>query len=58
MDGEPPLHPLPEETYTGVGMTHLGNIVFWPFLTKTKREQPLPGHIHGKIWPHSLQFAL
>ena len=39
-------------------MTHLGNIVFWPFLTKTKREQPLLGHIHGKIWPHSLQFAL
>ena len=26
--------------------------------TKTKREQPLPGHVYGEIWPHSLQFWL
>ena len=36
----------------------LGNMFFPSFLAKTKREQLLPGHIHGKFWPQSLQFAL
>ena len=52
------LHPLPEATYTGVRRTPLGNMFFPSFLAKTKREQLLPDHIHGKFWPHSLQFAL
>ena len=53
-----PMHPLPEATYTGVRRTILGNMFFPSFLAKTKREQLLPGHIHGKFWPQSLQFAL
>ena len=52
------LHPLLQGTYTGVRTTILGNLFFPPFLTKTKREWPIPGHIHGEFWPHSLQFAL
>ena len=52
------IHPLPEATYTGVRRTPLGNMFFPSFLAKTKREQLLPGHIHGKFWPQSLQFAL
>ena len=51
-------HPLPEATCTGVRTTVLGNMFFPSFLAKTKREKLLPGHIHGKFWPHSLQFAL
>ena len=27
-------------------------IFFWSFLTKTKQDQVLPSHVHGKIWPH------
>ena len=53
-----PIHPLLQGTYTGVRTTILGNLFFPPFLTKTKREWPIPGHIHGEFWPHSLQFAL
>ena len=25
-------------------------INFWSFLTKTKQDQALPSHVHGKIW--------
>ena len=32
--------------------------IFWSFLTKTKQDQALPSHVHGKIWPHSAQFWL
>ena len=30
--------------------------VFWSLLTKTKQDQVLPSHVHGKTWPHSTQF--
>ena len=53
-----PPHPLLQATYTGVRTTVIGNIIFPSFLAKTKREQALLGHIHGKFWPHSLQFGL
>ena len=32
--------------------------IFWLFLTKTKQDQALPSHVHGKIWPHSAQSRL
>ena len=51
-------HPLLQATYTGVRITVLGNIFFPSFLAKTKRKQPLPGHIHCKFWPCSLRFWL
>ena len=51
-------HPLPQTTYTGVRTTVLGNQLFPSFLGKTKREWVLPGHFHGRFWPHSLRFAL
>ena len=35
-----------------------GNCCFWSFLTKTKQDQALPSHVHGKICPHSTQFWL
>ena len=34
------------------------NDFFWWFLTKTKTDQALSSHIHGKIWPCSTQFWL
>ena len=33
-------------------------INFWSFPTKTKQDQALPSHVHGKVWPHSAQFRL
>ena len=45
-------HPLLQATYTGVRTTVPS------FLAKTKREQPLPGHIHCEIWPRSLRLWL
>ena len=33
-----------------------GNYYFWSFLTKTKQDQALPSHIHGKLWPRSTHF--
>ena len=33
-------------------------IVFWSFVTKTKKDQALIRHVHGKIWPCSTQFGL
>ena len=50
--------PLLQATYTGVQTTVLGNIFFPSFLAKTKREQPLPSHIHCETWPRSLRFWL
>ena len=33
-----------------IGWHHLGlESVFWSFLTKTKQDQALPSHVHGKI---------
>ena len=41
------------------GWHHLGlESVFWSFLTKTRQDQELPSHVHGKIQPHSTQFWL
>ena len=33
-----------------------GSSFFWSFLTKTKEDQALLSHIHGKIWPRSTQI--
>ena len=33
-------------------------IVFWSFLTKTKQDQVLSSHFHGKSWPHRTEFCL
>ena len=55
------IHPLPEATYTEVRTTVLGNIFFLHFLQRLNKREPeqlLLGHIQGKFWPHSLQFAL
>ena len=53
---------LLEQRCTGTitsGWHQLGlESVFWSFLIKTKQDQALPSHIHGKIWPHSIQFWL
>ena len=45
-----------KENYTGVETTPFWNYFFLPFLTKTKREQPLPGHFYGKICLGALRF--
>ena len=37
---------------------YVGKSIFWSFLTKTKQDQALPSHVHGKIWPQSAQFRL
>ena len=35
-----------------------GNYFFGSFLTKTKQDQAIPSHVHGKIWPRRTQFWL
>ena len=42
----------------GLGRACLWNLFFGRFSPRLLRNQALPSHIHGKIWPHSTQFWL
>ena len=51
--GEPRVDMSPPATrkvYWGRNKPSL-EYFFLPFLTKTKREQPLPSHVYCEIWP-------
>ena len=51
------IHPRLQGDYTGHGKTPSRFLFFWPFLTKTKQEWPLPGHIHCKFLLGSLHLG-
>ena len=50
-------HPRLQGDYTGHGKTPSRFLFFWPFLTKTKQEWPLPGHVHGYFLLGSLHLG-
>ena len=54
------LQGVPEKIHTEWCGIHVSGNCFWSFLTKTRLDQALQSHAHGKIWPHSLstQFWL
>ena len=51
------VHPRLQGGYTGHGKTPSRFLYFWPFLTKTKLEQTLPGDFQSKFLLGSLQLG-
>ena len=51
------VHPRLQGGYTGHGKTPSQFLYFWPFLTKTKLEQTLPGDFQSKFLLGSLQLG-
>ena len=50
-------HPRLQGGYTGHEKTPSRFLFFWPFLTKTKQEWPLPGHIQSEFLLGTLHFG-
>ena len=50
-------HPRLQVRYTGHEKTPSRFLFFWPFLTKTKQEWPLPGHIQSEFLLGTLHFG-
>ena len=47
-----------QQNYTGQETTPCWNILFWSFLSKTKRVWPFAGHIYGEFFLCALQLGL